>query len=60
MYCEHGVVSDVEVIRPMTTQEPLVLRGRIWTGAGAAHALVEDGVIEGTRASELSAFIPGF
>lgn len=30
----------------MTTQEPLVLRGRIWTGAGAAHALVEDGVIE--------------
>ena len=46
MYCEHGVVSDVEVIRPMTTQEPLVLRGRIWTGAGAAHALVEDGVIE--------------
>lgn len=23
-----------------------MLRGRIWTGAGAAHALVEDGVIE--------------
>lgn len=30
----------------MTTEEPLLLRGRIWTGAGAAHALVEDGVIE--------------
>lgn len=38
--------GDLEAIRRMSTEEPLLLRGRIWTGAETEQALVEDGVIE--------------